>query len=135
MSDHGKDACLFFKPSNVRYATGTSVMATYCLGNHVRCALVPVKGDPILFEHPGSAHISGRIVKDVRAMHQWEYADDAEVAVALWADEESPSLCGHGGWMARGWGSTACPRRRSLRCNGAGSRSRTRGRSRSTRGR
>jgi Xaa-Pro aminopeptidase len=96
MSDHGMDACLFFKPSNVRYATGTSVMATYCLGNHVRCALVPVQGEPILFEHPGSTHISGRIVEDVRAMHQWEYADDADAAVARWADEIAEPL--------RAWG-------------------------------
>jgi len=96
MSDHGKDACLFFKPSNVRYATGTSIMATYCLGNHVRCALVPVDGAPILFEHPGSTHISGRIVEDVRAMHQWEYADDADAAVALWADEIAEPLLAWG---------------------------------------
>ena len=87
MVDHGFDACLFFKPSNVRYATGTSIMATYCLGNHVRCALVPAQGAPILFEHPGSIHISGQIVADVRPMGQWEYADDAEAAATLWAEQ------------------------------------------------
>ena len=97
MRDHGMDACLFFKPSNVRYSTGTSVMATYCLGNHVRCALVPAEGAPILFEHPGSTHISGRIVEDVRVMHQWEYADDAAAIAEIWADQIADALRGVGG--------------------------------------
>lgn len=96
MRNHGMDACLFFKPSNVRYSTGTSIMATYCLGNHVRCALVPAEGAPILFEHPGSTHISGRIVEDVRAMRQWEYADDAAGIAEIWADEIADAL--------RAWG-------------------------------
>src|SRR4029077_9199159 len=96
MRAHGMDACLFFKPSSVRYATGTSVMATYCLGNHVRCALVPAEGAPILFEHPGSVHLSRRIVEDVRVMRQWEYADDAAAIVEIWADEIADPL--------RAWG-------------------------------
>jgi Xaa-Pro aminopeptidase len=96
MADHGMDACLFFEPANVRYATGTSVMATYCLGSHVRCALVPVDGAPILFEHPGSTHISGRVVDDVRVMHAWEYADDPDADAEIWAGQIAAPLVAWG---------------------------------------
>ena len=67
MVEHDVDACLFFKPANVRYATGTSVMTVYCLDNFVRCALVPASGEPILYEHPEYTHVTSRIVRDVRA--------------------------------------------------------------------
>ena len=62
----------------------------------MRCALVPAEGAPILFEHPGSVHISGRIVEDVRVMRQWEYADDSAAIAEIWADEIADAL--------RAWG-------------------------------
>ena len=87
MIEHGVDACLFFKPANVRYATGTSVMTVYCLDNFVRCALVPAAGEPILYEHPEYPHVTSRIVRDVRVMHTWEYMDDEPAGAGRWADQ------------------------------------------------
>ena len=87
MVEHDVDACLFFKPANVRYATGTSVMTVYCLDNFVRCALVPASGEPILYEHPESIHVTSRVVRDVRVMHVWEYMDDEPMHAGLWADQ------------------------------------------------
>ncbi len=66
-------ACLFFNPANIRYATGTSVMAVYTANTFVRCALVPAAGEPILFEHTTSVHLSRRIVRDVRPMNAWAF--------------------------------------------------------------
>ena len=57
METYGIDACLLFNPANVRYATGATTMTVYCLGSFVRCALVPVQGRPILFDHPNSMHL------------------------------------------------------------------------------
>ena len=76
MRAHGAEACLFFNQGNVRYATGSSIMTVYSMSAFVRCALVPVEGAPILFEHPGSMHLSRRIVEDVRPMRAWEWTDD-----------------------------------------------------------
>src|SRR4029078_2922625 len=44
----------------------------------------------------GAPHVLGRIVEEVRAMQQWEYADDADAAVALWADEIAEPLLAWG---------------------------------------
>lgn len=76
MRAHGAETCLFFNQGNVRYATGSAIMTVYSMSAFVRCALVPVEGRPILFEHPGSMHLSRRIVEDVRPMRAWEWTDD-----------------------------------------------------------
>ncbi len=68
------EVALFFNPANIRYATGTTVMTVYAAGAFVRCALVPAEGEPILFEHAPSMHLSSRIVRDVRPFHAFEFA-------------------------------------------------------------
>ena len=87
MRDGGADVALFFSPGNIRYATGTAIMTVYSMGASVRCAVVPVEGIPVLFEHAESAHVSGRIAPDVRPFLPWEYFDDADVRAGRWADE------------------------------------------------
>lgn len=67
------DAALLLNPANVRYATGTSVMAVYTMSTFVRCALVPAEGTPILYEHPNSMFLSSRVAPDVRPMIGWEF--------------------------------------------------------------
>jgi Xaa-Pro aminopeptidase len=85
MRQHDVEACLLFNPANVRYATGATTMTVYCLGSFVRCALVPVEGRPVLFEHPNSMHLFSDIEADVRPFHAWEFYDDAATEAATWA--------------------------------------------------
>ena len=87
MRAHGAEACLFFNQGNVRYATGSAIMTVYSMSAFVRCALVPASGRPILFEHPGSLHVSRRIVEDVRPMTAWEWTDDPSAEATRWAKE------------------------------------------------
>jgi Xaa-Pro aminopeptidase len=87
MRAHGAEACLFFNQGNVRYATGSAIMTVYSMSAFVRCALVPVEGRPVLFEHPGSMHLSRRIVEDVRPMRAWEWTDDPSGEAARWASD------------------------------------------------
>jgi Xaa-Pro dipeptidase len=87
MADHGAEACLFFNQANVRYATGTAAMTVYSDSAFVRCAVVPVEGSPILFEHPKLVERARRIVADVRPMHAWEFTDDPASHARVWVDE------------------------------------------------
>ncbi|MWD27823.1 M24 family metallopeptidase [Aquicoccus sp. SCR17] len=58
MRENGLDAVLLFDPYNQRYATGSRNMFGYFLRNSTRYIYIPLEGDVILFEYPGSAHIS-----------------------------------------------------------------------------
>ena len=80
MREHGVEVCLVFNEPNIRYATGVSTMPLWALTTMVRCALVPVEGTPILFEHPNSVHRARTLAKDVRPMGSWEFCDDADRA-------------------------------------------------------
>jgi Xaa-Pro aminopeptidase len=51
-------AVVLFDPYNQRYATGSRNMFGYFLRNSTRYIYVPVEGPVILFEYPGSAHVS-----------------------------------------------------------------------------
>ncbi|MGF1609239.1 MAG: M24 family metallopeptidase [Kiloniellales bacterium] len=51
-------ACVLFDPYNQRYATGSRNMFGYFLRNSTRYIFVPAEGPVILFEYPGSAHVS-----------------------------------------------------------------------------
>ncbi len=58
MADTDLGAVLLFDPYNQRYATGSRNMFGYFLRNSTRYVYVPRQGDVILFEYPGSAHVS-----------------------------------------------------------------------------
>lgn len=87
MRRHRAGVCLLFNEPNIRYATGASSMPVYSMSTFVRCALVPAEGQPILFEHANSMHLSRRIVDDVRPMHAWEFYDDPAAEAGSWAGE------------------------------------------------
>src|SRR5262249_6631312 len=87
MRDHDVEACLVFHEPNIRYATGATAMPVWSMSTFVRCALVPVEGTPILFEHPNSIHRSRLLAEDVRPMHAWEFLDSAPDDAAIWAGE------------------------------------------------
>ncbi|MDF2095671.1 M24 family metallopeptidase [Aquibaculum arenosum] len=58
MDEQGYAAVVLFDPYNQRYATGSRNMFGYFLRNSTRYIYVPLNGPVILFEYPGSAHIS-----------------------------------------------------------------------------
>lgn len=58
MADEGYAAVVLFDPYNQRYATGSRNMFGYFLRNSTRYIYVPLEGPVILFEYPGSAHVS-----------------------------------------------------------------------------
>lgn len=58
MADQGYAAVVLFDPYNQRYATGSRNMFGYFLRNSTRYIYVPLSGPVILFEYPGSAHVS-----------------------------------------------------------------------------
>ena len=69
----GVDAGLFYDPTNIRYATGTSNMQVYSLHNPCRYAYVPVEGPVVLFEFKGCEHLSiaHPVVDEVRPAVSW----------------------------------------------------------------
>jgi Xaa-Pro aminopeptidase len=87
MRGHDVEACLLFNEPNIRYATGASAMPVWSNTTFVRCALVPVEGSPILFEHPNSMHLFGELEAYVSPMHTWEFFDDAGLHSAIFAQE------------------------------------------------
>ena len=93
----GCDAGLFYDPTNIRYATGTSNMQVYSLHNPCRYAYVPVAGPVVLFEFKGCEHLSigHPVVSEVRTAVSWYHfiagPRVAEFARA-WAEEISDLL-------------------------------------------
>lgn len=92
MRAHDVEACLLFNGPNIRYATGASAMPVWSMSTFVRCALVPVQGRPILFEHPNSIHRSRDSATDVRPMHAWEFYDDPAAEAAIFARETAAAM-------------------------------------------
>ena len=58
MAEEGYAALVLFDPNNQRYATGSRNMFGYFLRNSTRYIFVPADGPIILFEYPGSEHVS-----------------------------------------------------------------------------
>ncbi len=73
MKRHDLAVCLFYNPANIRYATGTDVMGVWTAGTFARYCLVPAEGAPVLFEYPGSLHVSRKLVRDVRPAFSWQF--------------------------------------------------------------
>ena len=85
MRSRDLEILLLCNEPNVRYATGASAMPPYVMSTFVRCAVVPVEGIPILFEHANSIHRSRQVALDVRPMHAWEFFDDPLSQARIWA--------------------------------------------------
>jgi len=58
MAERDYAALVLFDPNNQRYATGSRNMFGYFLRNSPRYIYVPLEGPIVLFEYPGSAHVS-----------------------------------------------------------------------------
>ena len=68
-------AVILFDPFNQRYATGSRNMFGYFLRNSTRYIYVPQEGPVILFEYPGSAHVSTWL----------ETIDEARTSKVVWS--------------------------------------------------
>jgi Xaa-Pro dipeptidase len=92
MRAHDLEACLLFSEPNTRYATGVTAMPIWSMSTFTRCAVVPVEGTPILFEHPNSVHRSRERALDVRPMKGWEFYDDPGSVAQAFAREAVSAL-------------------------------------------
>jgi Xaa-Pro aminopeptidase len=100
ITEAGCDAGLFYDPTNIRYATGTSNMQVYSLHNPCRYAFVPATGPVVLFEFKGCEHLSigHPNVSEVRPAVSWyDFVSGGRVAefAAVWANEVVELLSGH----------------------------------------
>jgi Xaa-Pro aminopeptidase len=75
MKEKGYGAIILFDPYNQRYATGSRNMFGYFLRNSSRYIFVPQNGPVVLFEYPGSAHVSTWL----------ETIDDARTSKVVWS--------------------------------------------------
>lgn len=75
MKAQGYGAVVLFDPYNQRYATGSRNMFGYFLRNSSRYIFVPQNGPVILFEYPGSAHVSTWL----------ETIDEARTSKVVWS--------------------------------------------------
>ena len=75
MAEQGYAAVVLFDPNNQRYATGSRNMFGYFLRNSTRYIYVPLEGPVILFEYPGSAHVSTWL----------ETIDEARTSKVVWS--------------------------------------------------
>lgn len=90
--DAGCDAGLFYDPTNIRYATGTSNMQVYSLHNPCRYAFVPADGPVVLFEFKGCAHLSDdhpgvAEVRDAISWYDFVSGSRVEEFATRWAAE------------------------------------------------
>lgn len=79
MRENDLAAVVLFDPNNQRYATGSRNMFGYFLRNGTRYIYVPQEGDVILFEYPGSAHVSTHL----------ETIDHSRTSKAVWTQVNS----------------------------------------------
>lgn len=75
MAEQEYSALVLFDPYNQRYATGSRNMFGYFLRNSTRYIYVPLEGPVILFEYPGSAHVSTWL----------ETIDEARTSKVVWS--------------------------------------------------
>jgi Xaa-Pro dipeptidase len=99
-TDHA--GAIFFDPTNIRYATGTSNMQVYGLHSACRYVFVSTDGPVILFEFAGCEHIvAGHpAVSEIRpAIPFYYFVTGPRVAekAAQWAAEIADLMIRHGG--------------------------------------
>jgi Xaa-Pro dipeptidase len=75
-------AALLFDPCNIRYVTGTSIMPVWTLHSLDRYVLVPVEGQPVLWEYPSAPVETHRISGvSVRTAYAWSVFDSGKRSV------------------------------------------------------
>lgn len=92
---------LFYEPTNIRYATGTSNMQVYGLHNPCRYVFVASDGPVVLFDFKGCGHLSHGYpaVDEARHAVSWYHfvsGDRVEEKARLWAGEIEELVRNHG---------------------------------------
>jgi Xaa-Pro aminopeptidase len=88
---------------NIRYTTGVSVMPLWTAVNYAHYVLVPVEGEPVLFEYPQALFRATPFWAEVRPTKYWQsrFVDNEGAAKAkIWASEiadllKERGLAGH----------------------------------------
>lgn len=106
MAASGETAALFYDPTNIRYATGTSNMQVYAGHNACRYVFVPLTGPVVLFEFSGCGHLSDGHpnVGEIRPAVAWyHFVTGPRVAekAKAWAAEIADLVAAHGGGERR----------------------------------
>ncbi len=98
-------AVVLFDPNNQRYATGSRNMFGYFLRNSTRYIYVPQDGPVILFEYPGSAHVSTHletIAESRTSKVVWTQVNSRDHGAARpFAQEIADLVRTHGGGLTR----------------------------------
>ncbi len=89
MAAHDIGALVLTDTMNIRYCTGIAVMPLWTATNLAHYTLVPVAGDPVIFEYPLSQFVVKQFWSDVRPARYWQ---------ARFADELAPEKSGE--WAA-----------------------------------
>lgn len=88
MKRHGIGVALLYNAANIRYATGTELMAVWTGSTLERYAIVPAAGEPVMCEFVTAEHIAARRVADVRTAVSWQWAGSRATAAARqWAEQ------------------------------------------------
>ena len=72
MRAHGVGALLLTNPIHIRYATGVTCMTLWTSVNLARYALVPVQGDPMIFEYSKALFLAKEVWPRSRAATAWQ---------------------------------------------------------------
>jgi Xaa-Pro aminopeptidase len=83
-------ALLITNPVNIRYATDVAVMPIWTALNLARYAVVPVQGDPVIFEYGKALHQAQALWPKSRPAKYWQFRFSQHTAVESsikWASE------------------------------------------------
>lgn len=99
---HDCAAGVFYDPTNIRYATGTSNMQVYSLHNPCRYVFVAAEGPVVLFEFAGCEHlVAGKtVVDEIRNAVAWYHfivGNRVREKAKAWAAEIGDLVRQHGG--------------------------------------
>ncbi len=106
LAAHQCAAGVFYDPTNIRYATGTSNMQVYSLHNPCRYVFVPAEGPVVLFDFAGCDHLSAdrQVVGEVRPAVSWYHfivGERVKEKAAQWAAEIADLVSHYGGGNRR----------------------------------
>jgi Xaa-Pro dipeptidase len=99
---HDLAGIVLFDPINVRYATGSRNMQVWAMHNAMRYAFIAPDGPVILFDYPGSSHLSDHLetVDEQRPAIGWDFLAKGtrnEEHAERWAAEIADLVIQHGG--------------------------------------
>jgi len=100
------NAAVLLDPINVRYATGSRNMQVWTMHHVMRYAFIPAAGPVVLFDYPGSLHLSDGLetIEQRRTATGWDHfasGPRSQDQADRWADEINALLVEQGGGSPR----------------------------------